>query len=223
MKKIFYVLLTFILSSFIVPAAAKDKPGKTAVLKNISERRSVRSYEEKGVPEELIREILKAGVWAPNGMGTEPLRFVVISDRKVLKKYSELAKKVGLEEMKKARAAADPSKRGGMDSLIGMLSDPKFELFYGAPVLILVFAIPEALTPVEDGSLGAGNMMLAARSMGLGSCWIGFAAGLDNPGTKKELGVPGEYRLIAPLIFGYPKGGFPEGRRNDPVILKWVK
>jgi nitroreductase len=223
MKKIFYFPALLIVLAFVMPLAAKEKPAKNAVLKNIYERRSVRAYEEKGIPEELVREILKAGVWAPNGMGTEPLRFVVISDRKVLKKYSELAKKIGLEEMKKARAAADPSKQGGMDSLIGMLSDPKFELFYGAPVLILVFSVPDAFTPLEDGSLGAENMMLAARSLGLGSCWIGFAAGLDNPSTKKELGVPQEYRLIAPLIFGYPRGGFPEGRRNDPVILKWVK
>ncbi len=137
-----------IVFALLVPVTPKERPAKNAVLKIIQERRSVRAYEDKQVPEELVREIIKAGVWAPNGMGTEPLRFVVISDRKALKKYSDLAKKIGLEGMKKARAAADPSKQGGMDSLIGMLSDPKFELFYGAPLLVLVFAVPEAYTPV---------------------------------------------------------------------------
>ncbi|MCG7841253.1 MAG: nitroreductase family protein [Methanomassiliicoccales archaeon] len=93
---------------------------------------------------------------------------------------------------------------------------------------------PPFLWPVEhihsgddaqNGVLCAGNMMLTAHSLGIGSCWIGFASSLgEDPGVLKDLGVPEGHRLIAPLIFGYPKKVDGTATpRNDPVILKWVK
>ncbi|HSV41868.1 MAG TPA: hypothetical protein VLH13_00485, partial [Methanomassiliicoccales archaeon] len=60
---------------------------------------------------------------------------------------------------------------------------------------------------------------------GLGSCWIGFAGPLGaNPDVMKELNVPMDHRLIAPLIFGYPKNGeMPVSHREEPIILNWIR
>ena len=91
-------------------------------------------------------------------------------------------------------------------------------------MLILVFAVPDAYHGEIDCALAAENMMLAARSMGIGSCWIGLAAPLGADGQfLDEIGVSPGHRLIAPLIFGYPaRESARAPPRNNDVILKWI-
>lgn len=91
-------------------------------------------------------------------------------------------------------------------------------------MLILVFASPEVVEEY-DCALAAENMMLAAHSLGIGSCWIGLAKHLGSDREfLKEAGIPEGHKLIAPLIFGYPtKGDFKAPPRNADVILKWVR
>ena len=103
------------------------------------------------------------------------------------------------------------------------LSKPTTRLFYGAPVLILVFASPDVINE-HDCALAAENMMLAAQSLGVGSFWIGLATGLGyDVEFLKEVGVPEGHKLIAPLIFGYPtKDNLKAPARNSDVILKWI-
>jgi nitroreductase len=192
------------------------------VLKNIYERRSVRSYTEESVPEEVIREIIKAGFHAPNGHNEQGLRFAVVTNRAKLKACSDIGKARSLSYFQKANAEKPNEAMAGM---IRSLSNPQYDIFYGAPVLVLVFASPRCLTPVEDGALAAENMMLAARTYGLGSCWIGFAKELgSDPELMKELNMPMDHRLIAPLIFGYPKKvDARPATRDEPPILSWLK
>jgi nitroreductase len=68
-------------------------------------------------------------------------------------------------------------------------------------------------------------MMLAARSIDIGSCWIGLSALLGSDKEfLKEIGVPEDYRLMSQLIFGYPaKKNLQAPERNKGVILKWIK
>jgi nitroreductase len=194
------------------------------VLKNIYARRSVRTYSEQPVEEEQIREIIKAGTHAPTGMNTQPLRFAVISNKAKLKECSDVAKHMFMENLRFGMESATPEHRAKMEGYIRTLSDPNFNLFYDAPVLVLVFAAPNAITPDEDGSLAAENMMLAAASMGIGSCWIGFAKPLGhNPKVMAELGIPMDHKIIAPLIFGHPKNkGMEPSKRDEPLIMKWI-
>ena len=71
------------------------------------------------------------------------------------------------------------------------LSDPAFQIFYHAPVMILISGIAEVPWIVEDCALAAQNLMLAAYGLGLGSCWIGFAQRyLNTPAGKRHLDVP---------------------------------
>ena len=195
------------------------------VLKNIYGRRSVRAYSDEPVSEEAIKEIIKAGFHAPNGMNVQALRFVVVQKRELLMQYSEIGKRMSMANFKNRLEGAVPQERMGLERLIENLSNPKFDIFYGATVLILVFAAPGALTPNEDGALAAENMMLAAHSMGIGSCWIGFAGTLGyNPDVMKELNVPSDHKLIAPLIFGHPKkGDMAPSQRMEAPIVKWIK
>jgi nitroreductase len=90
-------------------------------------------------------------------------------------------------------------------------------------VLILVFATPDVVND-HDCALAAENMMLAAHSLGIGSCWIGLALHLGwDAEFLKEAGVPEGHKLVAPIIFGYPaKGERKAPARNADVILKWI-
>ena len=104
------------------------------------------------------------------------------------------------------------------------LENPEKEVFYGAPLLILIFASWDGVTPVRDCSLAAENMMLAASSLGVGSCYVGIGQALYiDREVLDEIGAPADHKLVAPLIFGYPaEKNIPTPARNKEVILKWI-
>ncbi len=192
-------------------------------LENIYARRSVRAYTDEPVSEERVNEVLKAGTFAPTGMNHQPIRFVVITNKELMRRSSDRCKAWNVEYFKQQQVGAEPAKAEALGRYIRMLSDPKNDIFHDAPLLILVYVAPGAVTPFEDGCMAAENMMLAARSLGLGSCWIGFAKPMAQiPEISSRLGVPADHQLVAQLVFGHPKGPFPKGTRKDPVVLKRI-
>lgn len=188
------------------------------VLAGIYGRRSIRNFTPETIPDELIREIIKAGTYAPSAVNKQPWRFVVVKNRELISRYDEQAKKRWLTLYKDSK---DPDIQG----LLKFMAQPKTNVFYGAPLLVLVFSSPDAFRGDIDCTLAAGNMMLAAHSMGIGSCWIGLAMtlGSDND-FLEEIGVPQDHKLMAPLIFGYPEKKNPRApARKKDVILKWIE
>ena len=80
-----------------------------------------------------------------------------------------------------------------------ILNDANFDIFYHAPVLIVISTMADIPWAVEDCALAAENLMLAARGAGLGTCWIGFAQGwLGTPEGKALLKLPAAYKPVAP-------------------------
>jgi nitroreductase len=103
-----------------------------------------------------------------------------------------------------------------------LLNDPKFDIFYHAPVLILISSVAESPWTAENCALAAQNLMLAACAAGLGSCWIGFAQAWLRPGPgKAALGLPPDYVPVAPIIVGHPKSAPPPVPRKEPEI-RWI-
>ena len=193
------------------------------VFENIYLRRSVRAYKPNDVPDDIIRELIKAGTYAPYSpypTRDQPRRFVVIKNREMIDRLSERAKKLWLD----AGTSSGPESKLP-ENLMKALKMPEFNIFYKAPVLILMFAMPDTHTSHEyDCAAAAENMLIAARSLGIGSCWIGFGMPLgSNQNTLAELDVPEGYRLMVPLIFGYPvKDIETPPPRDADVIFKWV-
>jgi nitroreductase len=177
----------------------------------------VRDFKPHEVPDDIIKELIKAGTYAPSGQNRQPWRFVVVKDRNVIARLSERTKKLLLDGL---GSRDDPE----AESLATALKMPGFNVFYNAPVLILIFASPDAMSPERECSLAAENMMLAGRSLGIGSCFIGMALRLGSDDvTLEELKVPKGHRLIAPLIFGYPiKDIQTAPPRKEDVILNWI-
>lgn len=143
-------------------------------------RRSVRKYTDRQVEDEKLDKVLTAGLYAPTGMNNQLPVLVAVRDKETRDKLSRMNAAV-----------------------MGASGDP----FYGAPCVIVVLSDPERMTWVEDGSLVLGNLMNAAHSLGLGSCWIHRAKEcFDTPEGKALLrawGVPENYRGVGNCILGY--------------------
>ena len=143
-------------------------------------RRSVRKYSDRPVEEEKLDKVLTAGLYAPTGMNNQAPVMVAVRDKETRDKLSRMNAAV-----------------------MGASGDP----FYGAPCVIVVLSDPERMTWVEDGSLVLVNLMNAAHSLGLGSCWIHRAQEcFDTPEGKALLrawGVPENYRGVGNCILGY--------------------
>ena len=181
----------------------------------IKGRRSVRRFEDKPIPKEVVDELLEAGVSAPSGMNAQPWRFVVIENRDAIGRLSKMTKEVLL-------------KGQWPDNFKESFKSEKDVIFYGAPLLILM-CVPEKeemrTVNLLDCGLAAENMFLKAYQEGLGSCFIGFACFLNqNPKLLAEVGVPEDHELIAPMIFGYPaEKTAPKSKPNEIKILNWIK
>lgn len=180
----------------------------TQVLKAIKNRRSVREYDGSGIRRGDVELIIDAGIWAPSAMNKQPVRFVVVQSKKIL---GELSKKV--------QALA---KNKLPEYKFRDIEDP---IFYDAPLMIMLCASTKSEWKDIDCALAAQNMMLAAHSIDISSCYIGFACLLnDDKEAKKELGIPEDHKIVAPLIFGYHKGEYPAHKpRDTPVIFKWIE
>jgi nitroreductase len=176
--------------------------------KAIYGRRSVREYEARPVPKEIIDKILKAGAMAPSAMDKQPCRFTVITDNTVIRNLSDKVKsKLGVIGLG-ARLAEKMKLKEDV-------------IFYGAPLLILVSADKGEWSAI-DCSLAAQNMMLAAYDLGLGSCFIGFARTLNNDQkTMEELSIRSSQELFCPLIFGYPKS-WPKPKERQAKVQKAI-
>lgn len=168
------------------------------VIKAIKERRSVKSYKPDAVPTELLDAILEAGTYAPTGRNAQSPIIIAVTDKGVIDRLSKLN--------------AD---------IMGFDGDP----FYGAPVVLVVLADKSRSTYLYDGSLVMENLMLAAHSLGLGSCWIHRAKEVFELKEGKEilasLGIEGEYEGIGNCIIGYAEN-LPSERkpRKEKYVYK---
>lgn len=158
------------------------------IIENIISRRSVKSYKNVMPPMPLIEEICKAGTYAPTGMGAQSPIIIAVTNKEMRDRLS----RINLQIVTNNNLTTSSGH-----------SDP----FYGAPCVLVVLAEKRCGTRVYDGSLVMANLMLAAHSLGLGSCWIHRAKETFETEEGKEilksLGIEGEYEGIGNCIIGY--------------------
>jgi nitroreductase len=185
------------------------------VIVNIKTRRCIREYLDTPLSEETIKKIIDAGRYAPTGLNLQPWRFVVLQNKEIMKKLSGYAQPILAKSLEGRNDA-------GAVNFLKRLQDKNFDLFYNAPVLIVVIGNKNNALTDYDCSMCAENMMLVAHSMGIGSCWIGGAAVIQqSEDLMAELKISQNYKIIAPLIFGYPKIMPPTPEKREPVIF-WM-
>ncbi len=166
-------------------------------IKTLLARRSSRKFKPEQIGEKELNTILDAGMYAPSGANQQSALFVVVQDKETLKKLSAMNAFV-----------------------LGKDIDP----YYGAPSVILVFADKTKVTPVEDATLAIGNMLNAAASLGVGSCWVHRTKQMfetvEGKDFMKKWGVPGDHIGVGSCILGYPDGEHPKAapRKGKFVI-----
>lgn len=179
----------------------------------IYSRRSVREYTTNPVDEQTIRQLIDAAVQAPSAVNEQPWAFWVVRERSVLLQISKEAK---------AHMLRTPPAGVASHHLRDFERDPDFDILYHAPVLIVISSVSDNQWTIENCSLAAENLMLAARASGLGSCWIGFAQSwLGTRDGKAILEIPESYVPVAPIIVGHPKSDPPAVARKTPPI-HWI-
>jgi nitroreductase len=179
----------------------------------LAERRSIRAYTPQTVDRALVRRLVGSAVLAPSGMNSQPWAFGVIEGRDQLRALSARVKDSLIEKF-----GSDPT----FERYREWLLDPQYNVFYEAPVLVLVCGRATGYDSTGACAMAAYSLMLAARNEGLGSCWIGFAEGLfQATETKAEFGIPADYRVVAPIILGYPAAPVPPTPRAEPQFLFW--
>lgn len=170
------------------------------IIKNLIERRSCRNYKNEQIKDEELYEILKAGMYAPSGMGMQSAKMVVVQDKETIKTLAKLNA-----------------------SVMGKDVDP----FYSAPTIIVVLADKTKSTYIEDGSLVLGNLMNAAHSLGIGSCWIHRAKEEFETDEGKELlkkwNISNNYVGIGHCILGYPNGVLPPAKPRKEDYIKIIR
>lgn len=161
-------------------------------------RRSVRAYRPEQIKPAELEAILQAGLYAPSAMNLQSPIMLVIQDRETVSMLSRLNAVV-----------------------MGRDTDP----FYGAPTVIVVLADKNAPNHVQDASLVMGNMMNAAFSLGVDSCWINRAREVfEMPEARallREKGISDDYVGVGNCILGYRSGELPEAqpRREGRIIM----
>ncbi len=162
----------------------------------LKSRRSCRKYQPKHVDRAIIDQIVACGLNAPTGRNMQAPIFVVVTNDDVVAKLSKLNADV-----------------------VGMPNDP----FYGAKDVIVVLCTKVAHTYVYDGSVAMCNLLNAAYSLGIGSCWIHRAKEVFESAEGKQLLA--DWGIIEPVegigfcVLGYPQNDPAPKQINDGRVI----
>jgi nitroreductase len=181
----------------------------------LSDRRSIRKYTDEKVDIELVREIIKDSIMAPNSGNRLPWRFSIINDRDLMRRISDESKKNILAAI--AEDPDSPSKRYESG-----LKNPDFNVFYDAPCLVFIFGDKTHRSIHVDCALAASYFMLAAADRGLGTCWVALGGEIRDPELLGAVGLSESDAVVAPIILGRPAVIPKAPARKDPEIVKTI-
>jgi len=204
----------------------------------MASRRSCRNFKETRVPADVLEDLIKFGTLAPSGTNSQDWTFTVLSGRKSVLIFGHRLKDFFTGLNKKA---ANPFLRKGLaaigqktlenyykeyyDSVSEAMADMetmgKDRLFHGATACILVGSGPEASCPKEDALLATANILLAAHTLGLGSCLVGFAVAAMKADASigRDLSIPSREKIHAVIALGYPDEHYIHiTGRKKPII-----
>jgi nitroreductase/NAD-dependent dihydropyrimidine dehydrogenase PreA subunit len=201
-------------------------PGKydtSGLVQLMASRRSCRCFTDRPVDRDMLEDLVKIGITAPSGTNSQSWTFTILPTRRAVASLAEhiarffgrlnttaektmlrrFLKLIGKRELdayyrgyyRKVKEALEEWRESGQD-----------RLFHGSTAAILVGSKPGASCPAEDALLATQNILLAAHSMGLGSCLIGYVAAAmkKDPSIRQSIGIPSEEEIYAVIALGYP-------------------
>lgn len=177
-------------------------------------RRSIRQFQDRSVPRELLEQIIDAGRMTPTGSNTQSPAYIVLENDLPLVR-AQAVETLYRRSQDETNPYRESLARIYQDSLAGCDT-----LFYDAPVVILVLdRQPNGI----NGALAASRMELMAASLGLGVCFVGFfVQAIDSdPALRQLLDLPEGVRPITSLAVGYPSVTYHRTAPRRPAEVSW--
>lgn len=209
MKHYIYTILAagLLVCSCGTPSGTKsDTKAENAIIEAIMSRRSIRVYKDTPVEREKLQRIAECGVNAPNAMNAQNWNVRIIDSKEYIDGVTEIYK------------AANPE---------AVQRDPNFKnMFRNAPAVIAVAAPQGGYSSIDCGLLGE-NIMLAAHSLGLGTCCLGgpvrfLSSNADAKPYLDRLKLDDGYELLYLIAVGYPDEA-PEARPRNLDKIRFVE
>ena len=200
--------LAAMMMAMMLPATidAQSETLTNEVINTIMQRRSVRKYLDKPVEHKKLAAVAKCGINAPNGMNSQKWQVRVVESQEWIKGVTEVFKKANPDMVER---------------------DPNFKnMFRNAPNIIVIATPKKGGADVDAGLMGE-NMILAAQSLGLGTCCLGgpvrfLATSEEAKPYIDKLDIPDDYKINYIIAIGYPDET-PEAKPRDEGKVKYIK
>ena len=179
------------------------------VIETIKSRKSVRKYNDRQVEKDKLDAILEASMYAPSAQNHQSWHYTVIQNKELLEKLNSVIKEI--------------SKNSPYEKVRKLVSLENFNVFYGAPTVVIVSYDESGLMPTTDIALSSQNIMLAAESLGIGTCWNGFISQLFMSELADEykelLGIPEGFTPSHGIVMGYTdiKSSNRQARKENKI------
>jgi nitroreductase/NAD-dependent dihydropyrimidine dehydrogenase PreA subunit len=195
---------------------------ETQVQQFLRSRRSIRNYQDKPVDREKLNKLIQMAGYAPSAHNARPVHFLVIDDRKEVKRLSGLVADWFRLLLKNAPALVAPYH---LDRVLEYWESGRDPICRNAPHLVVAHAVEGAQLAHVDCILALAYMELAAMPMGLGATWAGFvmlAASLYPP-FQEALNLPNGHKCFGAMMIGYPTYRFARLPPRNPPPVTWRK
>jgi nitroreductase len=208
----------------------------------MASRRSCRNYSEQTVDRSVLEDLVKIGTTAPSGTNCQNWTFLVFPDRAAVnefgqrigsffKKLNRMSEKRYMRKALKliGKPALDNYYREYYQSVKDGLKEWELSgrdrLFHGATAVIVVATKPGGSCPMEDAMLATQNILLAAHSMGLGTCLIGFAveAIQNDSSIQRFLTIPAEETVCSVIAIGYPEEKYEGLTGRKKFVMRYFE
>jgi nitroreductase len=218
-----------------------------AVERVMLERRSIRRYKRRQVAPHLVRRMLEMGRYAPSQGNCQPWKFVVVRDAALIQGMEDYC----VAECRKLSESLDYARqpRGTLRhavtrlkarlfnrlkpnllhpvpvTVMSSIATGRFAVFHRAPTVILILMDTRGVgTPEIDVGICGQNVVLAAQSLGLGTCWVGFSKLLNqSPEWRARLGVAWPFEITEAITVGHPIGEPTRPIARDTHEIRWLE
>lgn len=183
------------------------------IIQNILNRRSVRVYSDEQIKQEDLDLILQSGLFSPSACNNQSWHFTVVQNKEILNTLNI--------ETKQELLTCDN------DYFKKVAENEDYSIFYNAPTIIVISGEKTAILPQIDCAAATENMILAAESLGIGSCWIGLLAYLFRSTRGEEFAkmiqIPENYEPFYAITLGYKKYPNPKPQPRRENTINYIK
>ncbi|TFG06160.1 MAG: hypothetical protein EU539_08405 [Promethearchaeota archaeon] len=201
-------------------------------------RRSIRRFNDKAVPKELLSKILDTVRYTPTGHNEENIHYTIVQDNLILSKVSEECTKQitnsirlyedpqGRESLEKSLPKEDLKKAVEniplMKRILNEIEKGR-ELWRSNSQVILIHSPRDSTTLVENCTIAATYIMLLAETLGLGTCSLGFLTAFINQfrTVSKIINIPRKHVVGYSLAIGYPEVKFKRIPSRKSLKVEW--